>query len=142
MYNNMMYSPYNYGNQYMPGGNNQVQNNNMVNTGVKPTFTGSVVNSFAEVREFPVPLDGSVLLIHESEKKMYIKKLSNTGVPTISTFRYEECVGDTGNSDDSNNYSSLEKRILDLENRLKQMNSVKSTPTLTDTKTNSSVTIV
>ena len=102
----------------------------------KQDFTGAFINDFNEVKEYPVPLGGTVLLMEKGANKFYMKALDNSGNPVISTFKFDGITENTSNSlTDSNNknvnmedqlmkiYDSITKKFSELENKIRDLES-------------------
>ena len=60
-------------------------------------FQGSFVTSFEEVKSFPCPLNGQIILIDTINRRMYIKGLDSIGNPMIETYSINNV--DSGNKD-------------------------------------------
>lgn len=93
-----------------------------------PDFTGSFVESYEEVKSYPIPINGVLLLMNKNSNRFYIKTLNDVGVPVVKTFEFnellsngnEEAQDNKGNSTSnvettSNNNSNIEERVSLLE---------------------------
>lgn len=82
----------------------QIQNYNNTNNLIQPQqipqqqninnnfFSGSIVNSYDEVRNFPIPATGSVMLLDTINKRFYIKGMGTDGIPQIQAYFYDAVV--------------------------------------------------
>jgi hypothetical protein len=116
-YNNV--TPVNYQQQYVPQYTPQysqylqsVQQPQQLNNRVD--FSGVIVNSFDEVRDYPVPLGGLTLLLNNKDKKFYLKKLNETGVPMIETYSFQSATQDSEPVQEVN-INDLNRRVETLE---------------------------
>lgn len=93
-----------------------------------PDFTGSFVESYEEVKSYPIPINGVLLLMNKNSNRFYIKTLNDIGVPVVKTFEFnellsngnEEAQDNKGNSTSnvettSNDKSNIEERVSLLE---------------------------
>lgn len=101
-------------------------------------FQGSFVTSFEEVKSFPCPLNGQIILIDTINRRMYIKGLDSIGNPMIETYSINNV--DSGNKDnqhvinktsdsvkiqDSNKLNEdFIKRLDNLEDQIKSLNKI------------------
>lgn len=76
----------------IPNGQNPQVLNNQNNNSSEFTGTFTMVDNFEQVKGWPVPIGGMVILMEKNNKKFYIKSLDTSGNPLISTFRFEEYV--------------------------------------------------
>jgi len=117
------YNQYSYGQPLYAG----MQSQQPINYGQmqpKVDFQGVIVNSFDDVRTYPVPLGGTVMLLNKSASKFYLKSLGDNGVPVIET--YDFSVSNASNNDTEQNktdsiadsFSKLEDKINNLANRM------------------------
>lgn len=86
-----------------------------------PDFTGSFVESYEEVKSYPIPINGVLLLMNKNSNRFYIKTLNDVGVPVVKTFEFNELLSN-GNEEaqdsietTSNNNSNIEERVSLLE---------------------------
>ena len=95
---------------------NTTQNQNISNVNF---FSGSIVHSYDEVRNFAIPASGSVMLLDLTNKRFYIKGMGDNGIPQIQAFAFDSVISDrpieTKLSEDNN--LNLDK-ILELEERI------------------------
>lgn len=63
------------------GGQMQVQ---------RQDFIGAFVNNFEDVKGFPVPLGGTVMLMEKGSNKFYMKTIDNNGNPMINTYVFQD----------------------------------------------------
>lgn len=85
-------------------------------------FSGVIVNSFEDVKEYPVPLGGLTLLLNKKDKKFYIKSLNENGIPVIETYTFESLGDNTINEQEQQsnaNIDNLIKRVDTIEKKLK-----------------------
>lgn len=81
-YQNQMMQPNNMFNQPV------MQNQQMPTT--KQDFIGAFINSFEDVKSFPVPLGGTVMLMEKGTSKFYMKTIDNNGNPMINTYIFQD----------------------------------------------------
>ena len=86
-----------------------------------PDFTGSFVESYEEVKSYPIPINGVLLLMNKNSNRFYIKTLNDVGVPVVKTFEFNELLSN-GNEEvqdsietTSNDNSNIEERVSLLE---------------------------
>lgn len=86
-----------------------------------PDFTGSFVESYEEVKSYPIPINGVLLLMNKNSNRFYIKTLNDVGVPVVKTFELNELLSN-GNEEaqdsvetTSNDNSNIEERVSLLE---------------------------
>ena len=53
-------------------------------------FIGAFVNNFEDVKGFPVPLGGTVMLMEKGSNKFYMKTIDNNGNPMINTYVFQD----------------------------------------------------
>lgn len=101
-------------------------------------FQGSFVTQFEEVRQFPCPLNGQIILIDNLNRRLYIKGLDSTGNPVIETYMINDVdsqikssqqvvqnnVTDRTNNDVIKVNDDIEKRIKDLEQKVESFNKI------------------
>jgi hypothetical protein len=101
---------------------------------VKVDFNGAIVNSFEDVKTYPVPIGGLVLLLNKNDSKFYLKSLSDNGVPILETYNFSVCDSNidnasknkeagmgSGNADLLSKVNILSGRISDCETKLKEL---------------------
>ena len=81
-YQNQMMQPNNMFNQPV------MQNQQMPTT--KQDLIGAFINSFEDVKSFPVPLGGTVMLMEKGTSKFYMKTIDNNGNPMINTYIFQD----------------------------------------------------
>lgn len=57
-------------------------------------FSGSIVSNYDEVRNFPIPATGSVMLLDVVNKRFYIKGMGSDGIPQIQAYFYDSVLMD------------------------------------------------
>lgn len=86
-----------------------------------PDFTGSFVESYEEVKSYPIPINGVLLLMNKNSNRFYIKTLNDVGVPVVKTFEFNELLSNENEEAQdniettSNNNSNIEERVSLLE---------------------------
>lgn len=101
----------------------------------KVDFQGVIVNSFDDVKTYPVPLGGTVLLLNKNASKFYLKSLGENGNPVVETYDFN--VSNTSSEDsklinnDINISNDMINKLIDkidkMNNRLSNCeNSIKS----------------
>lgn len=102
---------------------------NMNTFSQKIDFNGVLVNSFEDVKSYPVPIGGTILLLNKSNNKFYLKSLDDKGDPVIETYSFEVSGGEKINNTETENnkqqqidynatITKLTNRIDKLETRL------------------------
>ena len=61
-----------------------------MNQAPRQDFIGAFVNNFDEVRGYPIPIGGTVMLMEKSSNKFYMKMMDNSGNQLINTFTFED----------------------------------------------------
>lgn len=76
----------------------------------KVDFQGVIVNSFDDVKTYPVPLGGTVLLLNKTASKFYLKSLGENGTPIIET--YDFSVSQLANEEKAVNEPALSNEVI------------------------------
>lgn len=138
MYNNFYNNPYGYSypqaqfTQSTPYQQQMLQGNQMSlpQQSTSNSFTGAIIKSYDDVKNYYVPLGGSVLLLDPDSSRFYIKKLDDTGVPVVSAYNYSidikndtlenknEVMQDSEREELKKSYNSLDERVKILESKL------------------------
>lgn len=69
----------------------------------KQDFIGSFVNNFDDVKSYPVPLGGTVMLMEKCSSKFYMKTIDNNGNPMINTYIFQDLSVTTDSKKDETN---------------------------------------
>jgi hypothetical protein len=131
-YNYQPYQPYQPVQAYQPV---QQQVQNVQQPVQKVDFQGIVINSFDEVKSYPVPLGGTVLLLNKGTNKFYLKSLDNNGNPIIETYDFSSSsneLKDNQQVDKSDvfddkltkleqHFIAINKRVSELEDKVKSI---------------------
>lgn len=79
------FNPYNpYGNIYQQP---QQPINYQAPAPPRVDFQGAIVNSYDEVRAYPTPQDGTIMLLNKNGQKLYLKTIRD-GIPMIETYDF------------------------------------------------------
>lgn len=95
-----------------------------VNSQSRVDFQGAIVNSFEDVKVYPVPIGGAVLLLNKTAGKFYLKSLGDNGVPVIESYDFcasafnSEPEQDKSKESVNDSFSKLEEKIDMLANRM------------------------
>lgn len=76
----------------------------------KVDFQGVIVSSFDDVKTYPVPLGGTVLLLNKTASKFYLKSLGENGTPVIET--YDFSVSQLANEEKAVNEPALSNEVI------------------------------
>lgn len=100
----------------------------------KVDFQGVIVSSFDDVKTYPVPLGGTVLLLNKTASKFYLKSLGENGTPVIETYDFsvsqssneEKAFSDQGISNEIINklaekIDGIASRLSNCENTIKSI---------------------
>lgn len=101
----------------------------------KQDFIGSFVNNFDDVKSYPVPLGGTVMLMEKGSSKFYMKTIDNNGNPMINTYIFQDLSVTTDSKKEDtpkvdNNISDEEMKafkqnvtnaMIEVNNRLKEL---------------------
>lgn len=87
-----------------------------IQAGGRVDFTGAFINSYEEVKSYPVPIGSAVLLMDKVNNKFYIKVMDNSGVPLLSTYEFNEYADSSNKVKEDNNNS-----VVDIEGRVKAL---------------------
>ena len=90
----------------------------------KVDFQGVVVSSFDDVKTYPVPLGGTVLLLNRSAGKFYLKSLGENGVPIIETYDFSVSQASSEDSKGVGNEQSVNPELINkLADRIDKLTS-------------------
>ena len=117
--------------------NQQMQQSQQNNPNIE--FVGAFVDNFEQVKNYPIPLGGIVLLMDKNNSKLYTKQLSPQGDPIYNVFKIENVDGNSintqqsqdiqsqqayienNNQQNNNNSNQGEQIVADLLNSIKQI---------------------
>lgn len=100
-------------------------------------FIGAFVNNFDDVKSYPVPLGGTVMLMEKGSSKFYMKTIDNNGNPMINTYIFQDLSMSTDGkkentikTENESNSSEMEtfkqnvtNAMREVDNRLKDLES-------------------
>lgn len=100
-------------------------------------FIGAFVNNFDDVKSYPVPLGGTVMLMEKGSSKFYMKTIDNNGNPMINTYIFQDLSMSTDskkentikteNESDSSEMETFKQNVTnamrEVDNRLKDLES-------------------
>lgn len=98
-------------------------------------FIGAFINNFDDVKSYPVPLGGTVMLMEKNSSKFYMKTIDNNGNPMINTYIFQDLSmstdskkEETNKSKDSTDNNEIEtfkqnvtNAMREVDNRLKDL---------------------